>query len=187
LQAELSWLDEVEERIQQIKKRFAQWSKKMYLTFLTLHNITRWFVIVFAVLALVRAFSGWSGKKPWVKADDRASMLFTSFLDLQLLLGLVLYIFLSPFPKAAFTDFGAAMGNAATRFYAVEHVSMMLVAVVLAHVGRAVAKKAPDALAKFRRTATWFTLSIVVVLLMIPWPFMPDYGRPLLRLFGITV
>ena len=63
---------------------------------ITLHNISRWLVLVFGILAAARAFSGWRGKKAWTPADDRAGLLFTSLLDLQLLFGLVLY-FTSPF------------------------------------------------------------------------------------------
>jgi hypothetical protein len=158
---------------------------KMYLTVLTLHNITRWLVVISAAAALVSAFSGWFGKKDWGKADERAGMFFTSFMDLQVLLGLILYFFLSDLTRPFFSNFGAGMANAATRFYLVEHILIMIIAMALAHVGRAQSKKAADSLGKFRRAAIWYTVSIVVVLMSIPWPFMANVGRPLLRLFGL--
>jgi len=138
---------------------------------ITLHNISRWLVLIFGILAVVRAFSGWLGKKEWVKADDRAGMLFTSMLDLQLLLGLLLY-FTSPFMQPILKNFGAAMGNSGLRFFAVEHTLLMIIAVVVAHIGRARAKKAATDAGKFKQTAIFFGIALVLVFLAIPWPFL---------------
>ncbi|MEY2637389.1 MAG: hypothetical protein RLZZ197_1867 [Bacteroidota bacterium] len=45
-------------------------------------------------------------------------------LHTQLLIGLVLYLALSPVTTAAFADFGAAMKDSATRLILVEHVTV---------------------------------------------------------------
>ena len=78
----------------------------------------------------------------------------------------------SPITTGAFKDFGAAMGNSSVRFFAVEHIFIMIVAIVLAHVGRSLSKKAADDKSKFKRAAIFFTLSMLAVLAAIPWPFM---------------
>jgi hypothetical protein len=152
----------------------------MYTFFLTLHNLTRWLVVIFAVLALVRMYSGMIGRKAWTAADNRAGMLFTMFLDIQVLLGLILYFF-SP-TTLSFLGGQAGMANALVRFFAVEHTLLMLVAVVIAHVGRSLSKKASSDAGKFRRGALWFTIAVLLILFAIPWPFMP-VARPWLR-FG---
>lgn len=148
----------------------------MYPLFLILHSLARWAVVILGVVATVRAFMGWYGKKDWVKVDDRLSLFFTISMDVQMLLGLVLYIFLSPMTQVAFMDFGAAMRTPELRFFAVEHITMMIVAVVLSHVGRALAKKADNPTVKHQRTAIFFALTILAVLLAIPWG-----SRPLFR------
>jgi uncharacterized membrane protein len=104
----------------------------------------------------------------------------------QLLLGLILYIFLSPTTANAFKNFGGAMADGYMRFYAVEHIAIMLIAVVLFHVGSAMVKKATEAVKKHRRAAIWYTITILLILASIPWPFY-SYGRPLLRLFGLSL
>ena len=157
----------------------------MYPFVLTLHNITRWLVLILAVIAIARSFSGLSGKKKWSAADDRAGMLFTMLLDIQLLLGLILYFFLSPTTTGALSNFGAAMGAALVRYFAVEHSLGMLVAVVVAHLGRSASRRAHSDRNKFRRAAIWFTLALVIILVSIPWPFMAA-GRPWFRLGGMT-
>ncbi len=152
---------------------------------LTLHNIARWLVIIFAVLALVRAFSGWFGKKEWTARDDRAGLLFTMILDIQILLGIILYIFPGTYTRIALANFSAAMGDGATRFFVMEHLAIMVIAAIVAHVGRSMAKRVDASVVRHRRTAIWFVVSVLLILAAIPWPFF-EHGRPLLRLFGIT-
>ena len=108
----------------------------MYTGLLHTHNLLRWIILFTMLAALILAFTGWFGKKDWTKKDNLAGLLLTLFIDLQLVVGLFLYFFVSPFTKAAFADFGAAMKNSDLRFYAVEHLLLMIIALVLVHIGR---------------------------------------------------
>ena len=148
----------------------------MYPFVLSLHSIVRWLVVIFGVIAVVRAFVGWFGGRQWQQLDDRLGLGFTTAMDINLLLGLLLYFLLSPITTGAFKDFGAAMSNGSVRFFAVEHILIMIVAVVLAHIGRARSKKAGDDKSKFKQAAIFFGLAIVAVLLAIPWPFMSQWA-----------
>jgi hypothetical protein len=159
----------------------------LYSLFLTLHNITRWLVVIFAVLALVRAFRGWFRRQEWTPQDNRAGVLFTSMLDTQLLLGLILYFLFSPATPQIFANFSGAMASPAVRFFGFEHVFWMVLAVVIAHVGRVLVKKAASATAQHRAAAISFGLAFLMVMAAIPWPFLKDFGRPWLRLFGIAL
>ena len=147
----------------------------LYPIVLALHNIVRWIVVIFAVLALVRAYRGWLGKRPWTDQDRRAGVFFGSAMDTQLLLGLLLYVLLSPITKAALANIGAVMGDAGMRFFAVEHLFYMFLAVVFAHLGSMFARRGSDSTVKHRVAAIWYTLSILAVLLGIPWtrPLFP--------------
>jgi hypothetical protein len=147
----------------------------MYSIILALHSWARWLVVIAAVAVVARAFYGWLGKKSWTKLDDQLGLLFSTGLDVQLLIGLILYIFLSPLTQAAFQNFGAAMANSDLRFYAVEHILMMVIAVVLGHAGRALSKKATESAAKHRLAAILYGLAVLAVLFAIPW------SRPLFR------
>ena len=157
-----------------------------YSLFLTLHSLVRWLVVIFAILALVRAYRGWFKGLSWGKSDNRAGILFTSILDTQFLLGLVLYFLFSPWTARLFANFSAGMKNPVEAFFGLEHVIPMVIAIILAHVGRAKARKATDAVVKHRTTAVWFSISVVLILAAIPWPFLV-YGRPIFRLFGLTI
>lgn len=151
----------------------------LYSILLPIHSIVRWLLVIAVVVAVARAFMGWFGKKAFTALDNKIGLAFTSLMDLQLLIGLILYV-ISPILQTAFQNFGGAMGNTQMRFFAVEHILMMVIAVVLAHVGRALSKKASTDLLKHRRAAIWFGLALLVMLLAIPWPFSP-VSRPWIR------
>ena len=147
----------------------------MYTFVLALHSWIRWFAVLTGVLATVSAWSGGSSK-----AGDRWGRFFVIALDIQLLLGVLLYFVLSPNTTAMFNDFGAAMRDPAARFWAVEHGVMMLLAVVIVHVGRVLARKASDPGARQMRLAICYTIATLMMLGGIPWPGMTS-GRPLFR------
>lgn len=141
----------------------------MYTGLLHTHNMFRWLVLVTLVLAILFAFIGWFGKKEWAKKDNLTGLLLTIFMDIQFLVGVILYAFISPITKAAFADFGAAMKNADLRFYAVEHILMMIIALVLVHIGRSKSKNANAPWKKHRVAAIFYSLALILILAAIPW------------------
>lgn len=141
----------------------------MYTGLLHTHNLFRWLVLLAILAAIIMAFAGWMNKRKWQKSDNIVGLLLMIFMDIQLLVGLILYAFFSPMTKAAFSDFGAAMKNPDLRFYAVEHILMMIVALVLVHIGRAKSKKALEPWKKHRAAAVYYTISLIVILAAIPW------------------
>jgi hypothetical protein len=153
----------------------------MYSLVLFLHSWLRWFVLVAGVGALATT-AGAHDDARMVKAD-KWGMAFMMSLDLQMLLGLLLYLGLSPFTTQAFRDFGAAMSNPALRFWAVEHIAIMIAAVACAHVARVLGRKAPTREAKRKKLLLFFGLSLLLIVIGIPWPGMAA-GRPLFR-FGM--
>lgn len=158
----------------------------MYQFTLATHNIMRWIVVVLAIYALVRIFMGVFGKREFTESDRKSLSFYAIGMDIQLVLGLVLYFFLSPITQAAFQDFGGAMGNSAIRYFAVEHILLMVVAVVLAHVAVVMARRATTSASKFNRAAIWLTLSVLAVVVSIPWstrPLLPQLGA-LLQYFA---
>lgn len=150
----------------------------MYPIFLAVHNILRWIALILVIVALVRAYWGWFGKREWTSTDKRVGSFYSISLDVQILLGLLLYFFFSPLTTVVLSDFGAAMSSDGLRFFALEHVFYMILAVVLAHVGVITARRAEEDNAKHRRAAIWFSLSLITLLLGMPWfrPLLPGLG-----------
>lgn len=149
----------------------------MYTAVLILHSWLRWGVLAAGLAAWGR--SAFGGSRTWTRADDRAGFWFIVALDLQIVLGLLLYAGLSPYTTAALRDFGGAMKDSTLRFWAVEHAAGAIAGVALAHVGRVRIRRA-DPGRRRRVAAIFYGLALLAIALSIPWPFLP-YGRPLLR------
>jgi hypothetical protein len=152
--------------------------QRMYSVTLALHSWLRWAVILLAILALARAFAAVRSGR-WPPAADRAAMLFTIAFDLQFLIGLLLYFLVSPISKAALQHMDAAMHNRTLRYWAVEHPTAMIVALALAHAGRVLVRRAPEA-KKGRMALIFFAIALLVLLGMTPWPGTTG-DRPLFR------
>ncbi|MDP2337906.1 MAG: hypothetical protein Q8N05_15970 [Bacteroidota bacterium] len=141
----------------------------MYEVFLMFHSWLRWLLLFSMAVTLIKYLAGWLGNQPWKKLDNVLGIVFTSLMDLQLIFGLGLYFFLSPVTKQIFANFGAAMKDAVLRFYAVEHISMMLIALVLVHIGRAKSKKAKIDRNKFKIASIFFLIALALIFAAIPW------------------
>jgi hypothetical protein len=154
--------------------------QNFYPQLLAFHGLLRWAVLAAGLAAIVAAAPGWSGTKPVSPGLRRFGVIFVICMDLQLVLGLLLYFGASPLTKMALSNMAAAMKDLSPhhelRFFSVEHTTEMLLAVILAHVGAALARKGKTDLVKYRGATIAWILSLLLILAGIPW------WRPLLRM-----
>ncbi len=143
---------------------------------LHLHNFMRWLVLLFAILTLIRSMSGISGKREFVRADRKMALFMMISADIQLLLGLSLY-----YMRGWFDVLKGGLLNMADqyqRFWVIEHLAGMLIAIVLIHIAYSATKKNVSDAKRFR-SMFWFTLiALVIMFITIPWPFRELIGRP---------
>ena len=150
----------------------------MYHVLLFLHSWGRWFVLGTGLLAVFRAYGGWTGRRPFTKGDNGISAAFSGFMWLQVIVGLGLYFGLSPWGLNGLKQMG--MKDPTARFFGMEHVVVMILAAILAQVGRIALKRAPDDTLKHKKAFTYFGIALLLVLLMIPWGIW-NPARPLFR------
>jgi hypothetical protein len=149
--------------------------QNLYPHLLAFHGLLRWVVLATALAAIFVAFSGWSGAQPASANLRRFSIIFVIAMDIEFLVGLLLFFGASPITRAALANLGEAMKQQESRFFTVEHTVFMLLAVICAHVGGALSRKGRTDLMKYRGAAIAYTLSLLLMLSGIPW------FRPLLR------
>jgi hypothetical protein len=151
----------------------------MYTALLSLHSWLRWLILVLELVMIYKSFMGMTGGRPFTTGDRKAGLFLMIAAHTQLLVGLYLY-FAGPWGLANIQNlgFGAVMKDRVARFYAVEHIFGMLVAIALITIGRGQGKKAiPDA-AKHRRGFWLYLVALVIILVTIPWPFRAGIARP---------
>ena len=150
----------------------------LYPHLLALHNTIRWIVLAAGLIAVAVAGSGWNGKKAVRPTFRKWTIIFVVAMDLQFLLGLILFVAVSPITQIAFQNMAAAMKEHELRFFTVEHTTYMLLAVISAHVGAVLSRKGRTDRAKYRGATIAYAVSLLLILAGIPW------WRPLLRFAG---
>jgi hypothetical protein len=139
----------------------------MYKGLLHLHNLLRWVVLIALLVAIIRLL---------LKKDAlKASKVLLISAHTTLLLGLYQY-FSGPVGFYFIKTMGmaAAMKDKVVRFWAVEHISSMLIAIVLITIGHIKYKKGSS-----KTTLFFYIIALLLILSAIPWPFRAEIARPL--------
>ncbi|MDX2002532.1 MAG: hypothetical protein SFW35_08865 [Chitinophagales bacterium] len=127
------------------------------------HSILRYFVFALLIINIVKCLMGWVGRRDYEAIDKRLSLYLLITTHTQLLLGLILYGWWASV-SGAFNDMGTTMKSPALRFIAVEHITMMLLAVAFITIGHVRAKRLLDYTAKFKNATIFFTLAFILIM-----------------------
>ena len=154
----------------------------VYPILLVIHNAVRWLVLGSLLAALVSSYSGWLRPRAYRPVDQTVRTVATSVLHTQLLIGFYLY-FISPIINYYWRSSPDSSQAPEFRFFGLIHISLMFTAVIVMTIGSSLAKRQTDAQQKFRTTAIYFTIGLVLILIAVPWPFSPLAARPWSRSF----
>ena len=139
------------------------------------HSGWRYVVFVLLVLAVIQALIGWSSNNSYTERNRKLNVFTLISAHIQLVFGLVLY-FVSPLTKGP-------TGEALYRYWKMEHISLMILAIILITVGNARSKKAIDAVTKHKNVAIFFGLALILIVGAI---FMMTKSDPSKSFFGIS-
>ena len=142
----------------------------MYNGILHLHSGLRWIVLLLMLIVIFRSVT--AGQRPFTNTDKRFGSFATIALDLMLLIGIYLWI-TGDWGLKSIQNNGMknVMSNSILRFFAIEHPVGMLIAIILAHLGKIYSKKNIPDTVKHKRTVLFFGLALLIILITIPWPF----------------
>ena len=138
-----------------------------YLFLKHLHSGLRWLVLAILILAIISSVYKLFLKRNYKNADRRIAFFSMVALHLQFLIGIILYLVS---PKVVFA--GSSMSNSLLRFFLVEHIALMMIAVILITIGYSKAMKISDDSAKHTRILVFYLIGFILILLAIPWPWM---------------
>ena len=142
----------------------------MYTGLLHLHNLLRYVIVILLIIAVFKSLMGWLNKKEYTASDNKISLFLLISAHLQLVLGFVVY-FNSQLVKSAMADMAAAMKIPGIRFFVADHMTSMILGIILITLGRIMGKKGKTDVAKFGRQTIFFTLAMIVIFYAIPWPW----------------
>ncbi|MCB0515983.1 MAG: hypothetical protein R2798_12930 [Chitinophagales bacterium] len=137
-----------------------------YSLLLHLHSYVRWFLLIVLIIALVRAIMGLASKQSYKLLDAKLALYTMIFAHIQLLLGFALYVVS---PSVQWSDMSVTMKDADLRFWTIEHLSIMLLAILLITLGRAFSRRAQAPDGKFKKILIYFGIALLAIIYGIPW------------------
>lgn len=135
-----------------------------------LHSFLRWALLLLMIVSIVKAAMSTSGKNPYTPSDRKRTLFTMIAAHLQLVIGVILYL-TSTVVQAGRSNMAAAMKDGVLRFWTVEHLTMMIIAIVFITIGNIRSKKMDTDAGKYKQILIWFGFALVVIIAAMPWPF----------------
>lgn len=117
----------------------------------TIHGELRWVIAIVAIIVIVKFLIGWLGKRQYQPLDRTLLLVFSTLMDINLLLGLILLVSLF---MSGMTSLGLT----------IEHAVTMALAVAAAHL-TVLWRNTEDSTVKYRNQLLMVILSLALVFL----------------------
>lgn len=146
---------------------------------LGLHSLLRWLILIFLIINIFRSLV--EADASYTPDDIKWNLRLLIISHINLLLGFVQYFFgKNGFAYFRENTFGEIMKNSVMRFWVVEHITGMIIAVAIITISRSVTKKDLPDLVKHKRQLLLYSLALLIIIASIPWPFR-HLGSPWFR------
>ncbi|VTS00747.1 Uncharacterized protein OS=Cystobacter fuscus DSM 2262 GN=D187_004469 PE=4 SV=1 [Tuwongella immobilis] len=141
------------------------------------HQTLRWIILGFGIATIYRTWRGWIAGRTWESRDTLTMLGFTSALNLQMLMGVMIYLN-SPLTRMNLATWSLPTSGAELVFFGWIHPVGMLIGGLSAQAIASVTKRMESSTAKFRLTAIGMTVVMLGILALVPWPGLA-HGRSL--------
>jgi hypothetical protein len=141
----------------------------LYRWVLIAHSDWRWVVVISGLVTLLSAMGGLSGERPWAAGGAKPARFFGIALDIQVLLGVAMYLLLSPLTTVALAN--ASMKLPA--FFTVFHPAIMFTAFIVVHISATLVRRARSDAGHHRRALIFYGITWLMVVAGVPWGLRP--------------
>ena len=148
-----------------------QTTATMEIGFSHLHSALRWILLILLVLSVSKVMMG--GGKRFFEKDRKLALVVLILAHLQLLIGFALYFMKN------YSSYLSNLGDqpAYVRFFAIEHMAGMVIAIILITLGYGKVKRGESDAAKMRAVKVFYGLALIIILVSIPWPFREGFAH----------
>ncbi len=136
----------------------------LYTFTFKIHIVISTITLLSGILTVVLSAQGWAGKRQFAKADGIVSLLFFIALYLQLILGFIIYFTLRTSLEGPFWEVPNTENDASLRFWAIEHIALMIFALFLTQLGRIFIRKSSSAVRKFKASLFYNGAALFLIL-----------------------
>ena len=149
-------------------------NEDIYQVLLHVHSVGRWVLLVLLLIAIFNSLV--AGQRPFIRTDARTGLILTIVADLMLVIGGVLWYFGEwGYNQIRTRGMSAVMKDGVARFFVMEHLLLMLIAIILIHIGKVQGRKAISDRSKHNRTMWYYLIALILILISVPWPFRQNF------------
>ena len=142
----------------------------MYNGMLHLHSVLRWIILLLLLVALFKSFADRHGL--FTPGHRKVGLFLMISADVMFLVGLYQWIVGDWGLKSIQRNgMSVVMKNSMLRFFAIEHLILMLLAISFIHIGYSFSKKNVADSLKHKRVLLFYGLALLFILIAVPWPF----------------
>jgi len=139
----------------------------LYTFTFKIHIFVSTITLLAGILNVVLSIQGWTRKRAYSRLDEVASLTFNIALYLQLILGFMIYFTLRTSMDGPLWEVPNTENDASLRFWAIEHIALMIFALFLTQIGRLFIRKSKHPERKFRASVFYFGTSLLLILFSI--------------------
>jgi hypothetical protein len=136
----------------------------IYTLAFKIHIVNRSITLQAGISTIALSVQGIIRKREYGRSDFGVSMVFNVALYFQLILGFLIYYLLRTAQEGPMWEVPDTQNDASLRFWAIEHIALMIFALFLTQLGRAFIKKSKGSFRKFRASLFYFGASLLLIL-----------------------
>jgi hypothetical protein len=136
----------------------------LYSFTFSIHIVISSLTLLAGFTTLVFAAQGWIRQRDWSRLDSLFSLVFSLSLYLQLVLGFIIYFTLRTTLEGEFWSVPNTENDASLRFWAIEHIALMIFALFLTQLGRIFIRKSTLPVRKFKASLFYYGCSMFLIL-----------------------
>ena len=129
-----------------------------------IHILISSITLLAGIVSIVLSAQGLIRKREYGRSDSGASLAFNVALYFQLILGFLIYYLLRSALEGPLWEVPDTQNDASLRFWAIEHIALMIFALFLTQLGRVFIKKSLGSYRKFRASLFYFGTSLILIL-----------------------
>jgi len=129
-----------------------------------IHILISTITLLAGIATVVLSVQGLIRKRDYGKSDFGISLIFNVALYFQLILGSLIYYLLRSSQEGPMWEVPDTQNDASLRFWAIEHIALMIFALFMTQLGRAFIKKSLGPFRKFRASLFYFGTSLLLIL-----------------------
>ena len=129
-----------------------------------IHILISTITLLAGIATIVLSIQGLIRKRDYGRGDFGVSLVFNVALYFQLILGSLIYYLLRTTQEGPMWEVPDTQNDASLRFWAIEHIALMIFALFLTQLGRAFIKKSLGPFRKFRASLFYFGTSLLLIL-----------------------